>query len=73
MYSENERESYFQEFLVKIRALSGVEGIIQIGSGTVGYTDQYSDIDLMIATNEHVSDVKSLISNELAKMGAYFI
>ena len=73
MYTINEREDYFQYKITKVQALEGVEGIIQLGSGTIGYIDQYSDIDLMIATTEQVDIAKHLIKAELQRMGALYI
>ena len=73
MYSESERESYFQEVTSQIKAIPDVEGIIQLGSGTVGYTDAYSDIDLMIATTEQLMDVKEKIIAVVRKMGAFYV
>lgn len=73
MYNESERESYFQEVTSQIKAISDVEGIVQLGSGTVGYTDAYSDIDLMIATSEHLNDVKEKIITVVRDMGAIYV
>ncbi|GGD25507.1 aminoglycoside 6-adenylyltransferase [Pontibacillus salipaludis] len=52
MYSSEERNSFFDNIIEKLEASKLVEGIIQLGSGVVGYTDEHSDIDLMIATSE---------------------
>ena len=65
MYTETDREQYFQDVIIKIQAINEVEGIIQLGSGTIGYSDQFSDIDLMVATTEQVDVAKDLIKNEL--------
>jgi hypothetical protein len=73
MYSESERESYFQEVTSQIAAISNVEGIIQLGSGTLGYTDAYSDIDLMIATTEQFIDVKEKLITVVRDMGAFYV
>ena len=73
MYTEIEREQYFQDVIIKIQKIQEVEGIIQLGSGTNGYSDQYSDIDLMVATTEQVVVVKDLIKDELQRMGTFLI
>ena len=73
MYTKNERENYFQNVVSKIKGIQDVEGIIQLGSGTIGYNDRYSDIDLMIATTEQVSLAKDFIKAELQRMGAFYI
>ena len=73
MYNESERESYFQQVTSQIQAILDVEGIIQLGSGTVGYTDAYSDIDLMIATTEQIIEVKDKIITILQNMDAFYV
>jgi len=73
MYTEDERTMYFQEITTQLKAISDVVGIVQIGSGTIGYTDEYSDIDLMVATNENILEVKNVIISILNKIGALFI
>lgn len=73
MYTESDREHYFQDIIRKMQEIKEVEGIIQLGSGTIGYSDQYSDIDLMVATLEQVDVVKELIKKELQNLGAFFI
>lgn len=49
MYTETERQDYYDRVLAFLRGSSLFEGAVQIGSGTYGYTDMYSDIDLMAA------------------------
>ena len=73
MYTEDERTRYFQEITTQLKAISDIVGIVQIGSGTIGYTDEYSDIDLMVATNENILEAKSAILSILNKMEAFFI
>lgn len=52
MYSADERKAYFDQTIKKLEAAELVEGIIQIGSGVKGFKDEYSDIDLMVATSK---------------------
>lgn len=52
MFSYEERNAYFVKTVEKLEASNLVEGIIQLGSGVEGYKDEYSDIDLMIATSQ---------------------
>lgn len=73
MYTETDREQYFQDVIIRLKAINEVEGIIQLGSGTVGYSDQFSDIDLMVATTEQVDVAKDLIKTELENLGSFFI
>lgn len=49
MYTAEERSTYFEKAIREIGASDLVEGIVQIGSGVVGYNDEHSDIDLMVA------------------------
>ena len=73
MYTEKERELYFQEIITQLKAISDVLGVVQLGSGTLGYTDEYSDIDLMVATTENLLEAKKLISTVLINMGTFYI
>ncbi|MDQ0430311.1 hypothetical protein QOZ98_003149 [Planomicrobium stackebrandtii] len=50
MYTSEERRIFFDNTIVKLESLSLVEGVVQIGSGVVGFSDEFSDIDLMVAT-----------------------
>ncbi|WLR57255.1 aminoglycoside 6-adenylyltransferase [Mesobacillus subterraneus] len=50
MYSTQERSAYFERAKSEIESFELVEGIVQIGSGVIGYNDEHSDIDLMVAT-----------------------
>ena len=50
MYSSEERDTYFVNAIKELESSNLVEGIIQLGSGVIGYKDEYSDIDLMVAT-----------------------
>lgn len=73
MYTKNEREVYFQNVVTRVQGIQDVEGIIRLGSGTIGYSDQYSDIDLMIATTEQVEVAKDSIKANLQSVGAFYI
>ncbi|MCA1031214.1 aminoglycoside 6-adenylyltransferase [Bacillus timonensis] len=52
MYSTEERNVYFNKVIQEIESSQFVEGIVQIGSGVIGYKDEFSDIDLMVATSQ---------------------
>lgn len=52
MYSAEERKAYFDQTIKRLEAAELVEGVVQIGSGVNGFKDEYSDIDLMVATSE---------------------
>lgn len=58
MYSPVERNTFFNSTIEKLQSSTLVEGIIQLGSGVVGYTDEFSDIDLMVSTC-NIEDVKA--------------
>ncbi|MBN3555561.1 aminoglycoside 6-adenylyltransferase [Fictibacillus nanhaiensis] len=51
MYTPKERDSYFQSMIDMLNILPVVEGVVQLGSGVTGYKDEFSDIDLMVATS----------------------
>lgn len=52
MYSTEERNRYFVNTIENLKSFKLVEGIVQIGSGVTGYHDEYSDIDMMVATSK---------------------
>ena len=47
MYKATDRERLLNRIISFMRDSSAFEGLLQIGSGTVGFADIYSDIDLM--------------------------
>lgn len=51
MYSPKDRDSFFLRTVDALNVLPMVEGVVQLGSGVTGYKDEYSDIDLMVATS----------------------
>lgn len=52
-----------------------VEGIIQLGSGVIGYNDNRSDIDLMVATakEEDAEITKNLVYQTLNTYSPVYI
>jgi predicted nucleotidyltransferase len=58
MYSPEERELFFNQTINMFQSSPLIEGIVQLGSGVIGYKDEYSDIDLMVSTNK-ADDVKN--------------
>ncbi|MCC5892934.1 aminoglycoside 6-adenylyltransferase [Exiguobacterium sp.] len=52
MYTTTERTTHFQQVLRQLQANIDVQGVVQIGSGAIGYQDEYSDIDLMVAARK---------------------
>ncbi len=52
MYDQEEREYYLNKLIEMIKSTEHVEGIVQIGSGVIGFSDENSDIDLMVASTE---------------------
>lgn len=52
MYSPEERNMYLNKATAELASSHLVEGIVQIGSGVVGFSDGLSDIDLMVATSK---------------------
>lgn len=51
MYTSEDRDVYFDSIIKKMESSNLVEGIVQIGSGVIGFSDELSDIDLMVATS----------------------
>jgi predicted nucleotidyltransferase len=75
MYSYEERNEYFVKTIEKLKAFNLVEGIIQLGSGVDGYKDEYSDIDLMIATPqiEDADTTKKLVLQTFSNFNPLYI
>lgn len=67
-YSSEERDRYFQTIINQLKSSSLVEGIIQLGSGVIGYNDKRSDIDLMVANakEEDAELTKELVFKTLS-------
>ena len=59
MFIQEERIYYFDKMIKKIESFDLVEGIVQIGSGVNGFSDEHSDIDLMVATS-NIKDAESI-------------
>lgn len=73
MYSKEEREHYFFEVTQFLKTVDDCLGIVQIGSGVNGYTDEFSDIDLMIATNKNVEEVTNLLKGKLYDLSCFYL
>jgi len=75
MYSSEERDTYFVNTIEKLESSNLVEGIIQLGSGVIGYKDELSDIDLMIATSriEDSEITKNLVNRILSDFNPIYI
>ncbi|GKV56224.1 hypothetical protein NCCP2222_21710 [Sporosarcina sp. NCCP-2222] len=52
MYSFEERQTYFDNVITALDSSKLVEGVVQLGSGVIGYKDEFSDIDLMVAVSD---------------------
>ena len=75
MYSSEERNAYFVNTIKELESSKLVEGIIQIGSGVIGFKDEYSDIDLMVATSkvESAEITKDLVYQTLSNFNPVYI
>ena len=49
MITSEVRNIYFEKTIEKLKSSNLIEGIVQIGSGVIGFSDELSDIDLMVA------------------------
>lgn len=72
MYSALDREN-IRNIIIDSLVNENVDGIIQIGSGVQGYNDKYSDLDMMIAYNGDLIDMKNKLKNIYTKLGAFYI
>lgn len=57
-YTPQERQQTLDRLLDALRADKRLAGVLIVGSGAVGFTDDYSDIDLAVVV-EQAEDVKS--------------
>lgn len=75
MYSTAVREDYFKKTVSKIESVDLVEGIVQLGSGVIGYKDEYSDIDLMVCTSkeEDAQATKDQIHQALTEYAPLYV
>ncbi|MGN7386331.1 aminoglycoside 6-adenylyltransferase [Sporosarcina sp. SAFN-015] len=73
MYSAEERNDFFIKTVERLESSNLVEGIVQLGSGVIGYKDEYSDIDLMVATSLDVESTKRLVYQTLGDFNPIYI
>ncbi|MFC5602026.1 aminoglycoside 6-adenylyltransferase [Sporosarcina koreensis] len=75
MYSADERNDFFAKTVKRLESSDLIEGIVQLGSGTIGYRDEYSDIDLMVSTSkaEDVASTKSTVHEILSEFNPIYI
>ena len=75
MYTAEERELFYNKTIGFFRLSELFEGVVQIGSGTIGYRDEYSDIDLMAAyyNKDYVENVKTTVINFFKDLCAGYI
>lgn len=75
MYNVKERRAYFENAVRTFESSDLVEGIVQLGSGVIGYKDEHSDIDLMVATSkiEYAEITRDFISETLKSFKALYI
>ncbi|MCM3710403.1 aminoglycoside 6-adenylyltransferase [Sporosarcina luteola] len=75
MYSSEERDEFFVKVVERLTSSNLVEGVVQLGSGVIGYNDECSDIDLMVSTSkvEDVESTKSYIHRTLSELNPIYI
>ena len=63
MYTEKEREDFFNKILLRVKKSTNIIGTYLIGSSSIGFNDIYSDCDFMMAYKEdaNVEDVRNEI------------
>lgn len=75
MYTTEERNTFFDNTIERLKASSLVEGIVQLGSGVIGYKDEHSDIDLMVAASnaENVEITKDFVRESFSEFNQVHI
>jgi hypothetical protein len=74
MYTPKERDQYFTSIINRLSSSDLIEGIVQLGSGVIGYKDENSDIDLMVAVQalEHVVETKTFVHRGFLELGSVY-
>ncbi len=75
IYTEKQRDKYYEKIVSFFKNSELFEGVVQIGSGTAGYTDIYSDIDLMAACSreEDLVNANGELMRFLYEIGASYL
>lgn len=75
MYTSKDRSTYFLNTIEKLESSNLVEGIVQLGSGVIGYKDELSDIDLMVATSriEDAEITRNLVKRTLSDFNPIYV
>jgi len=75
MYTIEERELFCNQTIDFFRSSELFEGVVQLGSGTIGYKDEYSDIDLMAAiyNRDDLEFSKAVLIKFFQDLGAGYI
>jgi predicted nucleotidyltransferase len=69
LYSPEEREHILRLIVNALEVDERIAGIVLVGSGAVGFEDEYSDIDLSVVVEKR-DDVKPIFRQWDAKMKA---
>ena len=75
MYTEKDRDEKLNRLIKFLSEESIFEGVIQIGSGAIGYYDIYSDIDLMVGctSRDVINEAEIRLHNFFENDGAIYI
>jgi len=74
LYSITERKDTLNYLTDYFNSIESIRGVVLLGSGTIGFTDAFSDLDFMLSVSKE-SDcflVKELIFNKLIDLGYSF-
>ncbi|PAD44840.1 hypothetical protein CHI09_20730 [Shouchella clausii] len=63
MYQHEDRIKVMSEIENFTRSINGIQGLLLVGSGSTGFRDQYSDLDLLVVVEnpENVVDINEQI------------
>lgn len=69
IFNVKERQDTFDYILSIVRGCSKIVSLVQVGSGAIGYHDEYSDIDLVIAldSDDSMSDVMRYMHQKISE------
>ena len=68
VYSAEERRSVLDLIIDQAKADERIDGCILVGSGSYGFADQYSDIDICMVTGNKI-DIPDLSNDWKEKVG----
>ncbi len=71
IFNPEERQKTLNNIIVYLQTDERIAGLVVVGSGSIGFTDQYSDVDLVVVTNTN-DEVSATIARWKKRIGRLF-